>query len=295
MRRSNAVGRVVTTAGLAVGLAVVGCSDTQSSPIAESLGAGRLCAGGAGCGEELSCEVGFCTPTGCEAGTVGCGCTTSGECADHEGAPLSCISNVCVAGSEAAVGTLGGACSASSSCTAGKGLICVDGMCEAIGCPSGSPGCPCGPFGACTPRDGRLARCHEERCVFGDCGQRGGAGCICDSDDSCERGLHCWDGHCAGLLMSLSVGNDGVRACDLLVNGVSIDSLVTFGSRVRGEMIRRPPRLGVSLMAFGDSPIGDTALTIESPLDSADRPALVSANCFDHIGAEVDDAGLVLR
>jgi hypothetical protein len=93
-------------------------------------------------------------------------------------------------------------------------------------------------------------------------------------------------------LVTLSVSNAEVRACDLLLDGVGNESLVTFGSQVRGEVVRRPPRAGVSLVALGDAAISEAALSIEDP---AAAVTLASAICFDSAGAPVADAGLVLQ
>jgi hypothetical protein len=95
--------------------------------------------------------------------------------------------------------------------------------------------------------------------------------------------------------VTLSVGNLDVRACDLLLDGVGRESQVTLGSQVRGELVRRPPRIGVSLMALGDAAISEAALSIEKPSGGAGSIALVSATCFDRTGATVANAGLALR
>jgi hypothetical protein len=131
--------------------------------------------------------------------------------------------------------------------------------------------------------------------VIADCGENGGPGCICESDAGCASGLRCSDGLCSSPLVTVSVGNPDVRACDLLLDGVGRESLVTFGGQVRGELVRRPPRIGVSLMALGDAAISEAALSIEKPSGSTGSIGLVSATCFDRTGTTVANAGLALR
>jgi hypothetical protein len=95
--------------------------------------------------------------------------------------------------------------------------------------------------------------------------------------------------------VTLSLSNAEVRACDLLFLGVGNESLITLGSQVRGELVRRPPLIGISLMALDDAAISEAALLIENPAGSADAVTLAMATCFDRTGATVADAGLVLR
>jgi hypothetical protein len=131
--------------------------------------------------------------------------------------------------------------------------------------------------------------------VIGACGEQGGPGCICESDAGCASGLGCSNGLCSSPLATLTVGNSDVRACDLLLDGVGRESQVTLGSQVRGELARRPPRMGVSLMALDDTAISEPVLLIEKPSGSAGTVGLVSATCFDRTGATVANAGLALR
>ena len=157
--------------------------------------AGCACDAGA-CGDGLECSsasgVERCEVTGCEAGSVDCGCTLARGC----DAGAVCQQGLCVA-ADCEIGTEGCACSSRFICE--SGLACdlsTDSCVDADVCLPGDKGCECAENSRC---DGDLT-CMNDRCVDPDCSP-GLQGCTCAEDDRCGLGpdgqeMGCADGIC---------------------------------------------------------------------------------------------------
>ena len=180
---------------------------------------GCACEAQGGCVDGLTCQDDVCEQAGCPAGGPGCACR-DGECGyAPNGEALECLAGVCEqVGCPS--GSAGCACLAGDTCE--DGATCVDGACRLDDCTPGSLGCGC-LAGSCAPglacssavcvdQTGRLggscyedgtcarnARCDttlvDAACVYCDLGT---IGCQCRDDDSCNPGLSCLNGHCAG-------------------------------------------------------------------------------------------------
>lgn len=120
--------------------------------------AGCPCAANDRCNGDALCDSGYCVPTACVRGEEGCGCAAAHACDLEDGVRMSCIGGICVARSLATV-----SCDDHTACPQdGSARVCVRGVCEIEGCPSGTPGCPCGPHGRCEPFEGRNVYCSPD-------------------------------------------------------------------------------------------------------------------------------------
>ncbi len=89
---------------------------------------------------------------------------------------------------------------------------------------------------------------------------------------------------------SLSIEDERVRACDLLLDVQEAPVLDVHFMHARGSHFQRAPKLGVSFVALRDAPFPEGAVTLE--LGDASAPKLVSAACFDGLGQPVDAPGV---
>ena len=199
-------------------LSFFGCSGGGTGDCAAG-SAQCACLPSGGCDPGLACMSGQCSANACPAGTEGCACLDN-QCGQSVGGDaLSCRDGVCQIESCPA-GELSCACRMGTDCT--TGAACIGGVCQAQSCIPGSLGCECLVGGCdrgltctnnvCGDNTGRIggacnangtcnqnARCDRNQapatCVYCDLGT---FGCQCAANESCQPGLSCVNGHCAG-------------------------------------------------------------------------------------------------
>ncbi|MBI5493517.1 MAG: hypothetical protein HY904_00735 [Deltaproteobacteria bacterium] len=251
-------------------------------------GAGCPCAAGEACAGTATCDNGYCTPTGCARGALGCGCFVDGTCGAVDGTALACLGNVCRSAVVPADGTVGAACLESPAPVAGSPVLeCRDGELAVAGCPSGDLGCPCGAFGRCNTFQGRAARCFDGRCALGGCAP-GSLGCGC-RDGACDTGLACESTLCRGThRVEVAINGSDLRACDVLLHeGALWVSSVTFAPEVLGEFVHRSPDVAVSLVAREDAALTGGAITLEMRDETnpaASQITVSRLHCYDRLG-----------
>lgn len=103
---------------------------------------------------------------------------------------------------------------------------------------------------------------------------------------ACEKGILC-----------LGVGNDKVRACDVLLkNGAAVSNpQVDFSAGAVGQFKYRDSRLALSFIVRGDSGFGSESAALVKLGDGVAQLELSSATCYDRNGNKVDQADLTLR
>ena len=259
---------------------------------------GCFCLPSATCDAGLGCAQGFCVPQNCALGDEGCACQLDGTCTLTNDVPLSCLGNICQNAPPSAAGTLGGACDVQTPCqtAAGQPTVCMDGVCEIPGCPSGALGCPCGAYGARVQKPGLLPRCFAGVCTVANC-QPGSVGCACDPSGACLGGAICDSGLCRGDQRTLVVStNPAVRACDLTIKGSDtgvIDS-VRFLASVRGKALLGDRLVTLAFAAYTQlaPPAAIATLSSRAP---ARAWTLVAATCVDTEGNPVAPHGILLQ
>ncbi len=165
------------------------------------------------------------------------------------------------------------------------------------GCPPGELNCPCDDQGGC---QGDLV-CREGFCVPGVVCPEGTAGCPCRAGDGCDQDLVCEGGVCrpAGGL-GVTVGDQGVRACDLLVDaGDSGASSVVFnGNTVIGAFRREGSRFALAFTAKQDGPFSAAVAWLAGEGGQAIDAGQVSLSqvvCYGRLGTRIDDPDLKLE
>lgn len=246
------------------------------------------------CSGSLVGLKGFCTPTGCAAGTEGCGCHPDGTCDAKAGSPMTCNGNVCIGAQAAPAGGLGGSCATDDSCTSTVevSLICVQGACEQADCPSGRLGCSCGPFGMCQAVEGTAARCERGVCTLGGCAP-GSVGCRCGVSAACGDGLSCDGGFCRRTAVTVEVGDPSARTCEVELDAAQRIGNVVFARGVRGKAIHRGAKLMIGFMSVSDASMG-TALRLE-PSNPGVPARLANATCRDGAGTALANALVALK
>jgi|GEM_PF-408526 len=164
------------------------------------------------------CDDSFwCVPATCPAGTEGCPCGLDDACGiNTRGEPMACGAEGLCEAASCVPGTTGCTCAWGTDCN-DDATTCDGGFCILDGCAPGTANCTC----AATCADGLQCRdgavCVDQSgyltgpcmadgsCVDGMLCNTGGTceacvigtlGCDCESDDTCDPGLQCWQGDC---------------------------------------------------------------------------------------------------
>ena len=224
----------------------------------------------------------------CPAGTLNCPCD-NGTCGDG----LDCVQNYCVPAS-CPTGTEGCACGTGDTCN--EGLECQNNVCVDPDCPAGTETCACLSGNRCNESlvcQGGV--CIREDCVNGteDCPCNNGQcedGLVCNADDLCERSV---------LTGGLVVGNEAVRACDVLVTvGASGANFARFTDGVMGRFRLSGDRMGLSFIVATDAAMPAPAVrffnagNLEIP---ASGLTLGEIRCADGKGASVTAPQVTLQ
>lgn len=103
----------------------------------------------------------------------------------------------------------------------------------------------------------------------------------------CDKGDYC-----------LSIGNDGVRSCDIMLelSNESTPKGVGFGTEVRGRSMQKGKRLGLSfLLRKNEAFSASIAAAIIRPNAEQQTASITKATCYDEKGKPVDDPKLNLE
>jgi hypothetical protein len=116
------------------------------------------------------------------------------------------------------------------------------------------------------------------------------SGEACNADKLCSDGLVCSSGKCAtGAALTLSV-DSAARGCELSVVDAS-DAKVTdvkFCDGVRGSLIRRAPRMGLSFIAAKDEAIPGAQISLV--VAGKGEPKIEHTACVDSKGKALPKA-----
>ncbi len=158
---------------------------------------------------QTDCFPYACTPDGCTTS-----CTGPAEC----GAGGTCISGLCVSGTDLPQGSV---CALDSQCSTG---FCVDGFCCDGACDGACESCNAtGSEGTCGNAPGGAE--GDPSCAPYVCA--GGPGCptTCANDDGCTGDFWCSSNTCIGKKsQGLSCGGDNECSSGFCVDGVCCDS-----------------------------------------------------------------------
>ena len=130
----------------------------------------------------------------------------------------------------------------------------------------------------------------------------GSQGCECRAGSECDGDLACEQGLCSGgATATLTISNPAVRGCEVLVvdNGSRVER-ASFGEGVVGSFVREAPKLALSFVSAGDSPVpsGAVTLAIHGATGGEGSSAQVEvrrANCVGADGQPIVDAQIGLQ
>ncbi len=119
----------------------------------------------------------------------------------------------------------------------------------------------------------------------------GAAACPCKQDQTCNAGLVCQEGMCAGAASKgLVISSADARACDVLLTEGTGEVLgATFVSGVTGVHKRRAPNVAVSFARDSDAAFdpGSVTLTIAGEETGF---TIKSSTCYDASGTAIAGA-----